>query len=402
MLRWPNHMLCGAHDEHQKRIQELQKRIKQRRSAIQKEKREPNAAEQQDLDRWQQDADQLNETMPPGYDVAHALSDSGSEDMSVALRGNLRKPGEVAPRRFLRILAGNNPPHFRVGSGRLELAEAVVDADNRLTTRVFVNRVWLHHFGKALVRTPSNFGVLGEKPTHPNLLDWLAAEFVETGWSIKEMHRTIMTSATYQMCSDYNEESFRVDGDNRFIWRMNLRRLDAEAWRDTLLSITGELDCRIGGPPSDKMDSRRRSLYFKVSRNGDRFASDEFLRLFDFPLMRATVAKRPTSIVPQQYLFMMNSPFMIDRAKALATRLEYETSDEGVTDEETPDERASNVDKRIQSAYRLLYCRLPSPRELGLGREYVNSLGRSENAGLTPWQQYAQVLLSSNELMYVQ
>ena len=145
-----------------------------------------------------------------------------------------------------------------------------------------------------------------------------------------------------------------------------------------------------------------RALYFKVSRNGDRFASDDFLRLFDFPLMRATVAKRPTSIVPQQYLFMMNSAFMINRAKALVARWEHEVSDDGESDDGESDDRASYDEQRIQWAYRRLYGRLPSAQELQLGREFVNTLGNGENAGLTPWQQYAQVLLSSNELMYVQ
>ena len=335
----------------------------------------------------------------------HALKDSGSADMPVALRGNLRKPGPVAPRRFLRILSGADPPSFTQGSGRRELADAIASPHNPLTARVIVNRVWQHHFGKALVRTPSNFGALGELPTHPLLLDWLAAELVESGWSLKHLHRIIIGSAAYQMSSHRDEKSFQADGDNRLVWRMNLRRLDAESWRDTLLSVTVDLGEHLGGQPTEDILSRRRSLYLKVSRNGDKFATDEFLRLFDFPLMRATVAKRPSSIVPQQYLFLMNSRFMTDRAQRLAQRLEA---------------LADNDQDRIHQAYRLLYGRQPSPEEQEIGLAFLEGKSLSSNQQpldsnqlpqdyaqpdaerkMTPWQQYTQVLLSANELMYV-
>ncbi|MGF1577744.1 MAG: PSD1 and planctomycete cytochrome C domain-containing protein [Gemmataceae bacterium] len=286
----------------------------------------------------------------------HTLKEAGNRDMRVALRGNLRKPGKVAPRRFLRILSGPEPRRFTNGSGRLELAQVIANPDNPLTSRVMVNRIWLHHFGKAIVRTPSNFGTLGEAPTHPKLLDWLADHFVKSGWSIKTMHRTIMLSATYQMSSAYNANHFRMDGDNKWLWRYNLHKLDAEAWRDTLLAVTGELDRELGGQPVTDVHSRRRTLYFKVSRNGDRFATDELLRLFDFPLMRATIAKRPRSIVPQQYLFLMNSKFMADRARALARRLEASAKDDRT---------------RIENAYQLLFSRKPLSEELRLGVAFL-------------------------------
>ena len=235
---------------------------------------------------------------PDKPEVAHVLADSGTADMHVAIRGDLRRTGDVAPRRFLRILAGEDPPPFTRGSGRLELAQAVSDPRNPLTARVFVNRVWLHHFGRALVRSPSNFGTLGEKPTHPELLDWLTATFTESGGSLKQLHRTIICSATYQMSVRFAQRCSQAAGDNRLLWRMNPRRLDVEAWRDALLAVTGELDLTSAGPPTDRLDSPRRTLYFRVSRNGDQFATDHFLRLFDFPMMRASVARRPTSIVP--------------------------------------------------------------------------------------------------------
>jgi hypothetical protein len=303
--------------------------------------------------------------------------------MPIAIRGNLRKPGELAPRRFPRILSES--PNFAQGSGRLELAHAVTSPENPLTARVFVNRVWMHHFGSALVRSPSNFGALGESPTHPELLDWLAATFVESGWSVKQLHRTILMSATWRQSSHIQTEAFERDGDNRLLWRMNPRRKDVESWRDSILSITGELDESLGGPPVENiLNSSRRTIYAKVSRNGDRFASDEFLRLFDFPIMRATINKRPKSIVPQQYLFMLNSPFMIERARKLTQRVEQTSDDES---------------ERIQHLYRLLYGRFPSPAEIALAQDYLTHT-ETEN-GLTPWGQYAQVLLSANELMTV-
>jgi hypothetical protein len=316
----------------------------------------------------------------------HVLQETGSGDMKVALRGNLRKEGPIAPRRFLQILSSDERPHFNQGSGRLQLASAVADANNPLTARVIVNRVWMHHFGKALVRSPSNFGTLGEKPTHPQLLDWLTANFVENNWSIKSLHRTMMLSATYQQSSRYDTHNFNADGDNNLVWRMNPRRMDVESWRDALLAATGELDKTLGGGPTDNIiGTKRRTLYAKVSRNGDQFGSDHFLRLFDFPLMRATVAKRPISTVPQQFLFMMNSPFMIDRAKALAKRLEGEAK----TDEE-----------KISRAYQLLFSRDPTASEASLGSEYIK-LQPSSDQKLSNWEQYAQVLLSSNEFMYI-
>ena len=376
---------------HQRAITNLNQRIK---NLQKKAKQQPPLTndQQKQLNEWNSELKRLKATAPPKFQFAHGLADSGAADMRVALRGNLRKPGDVAPRRFLRILAGSDPPRFQQGSGRIELAQAI--ATNPLTARVFVNRVWMHHFGKALVRSPSNFGVLGETPTHPRLLEWLAGQFMESGWSIKQLHRTIMLSATYQMSSRFDDHNFSVDGDNRLIWRMNSRRLDVESWRDSLLFVTGELDQATGGQPvEDITRSLRRTLYAKVSRNGDRFASDQFLRMFDFPLMRASVAQRSTSIVPQQYLFLMNSSFLVERAKALAIRLA----------------RVSGRDlERIRQAYQLLYSRTASDEETTLGLQYLSTaapvIRESSAAGvkeLTRWVQYAQVLLSSNEFMYV-
>ncbi|MEZ6032019.1 MAG: PSD1 and planctomycete cytochrome C domain-containing protein [Planctomycetaceae bacterium] len=382
-------------NDHNQAVVELRKKIRSIRKQSRKNEsnsnnddasREKGAPEDKtQLDALTAELAELEKYTPPAQATAHTLYDTGSEDMKVALRGNLLKTGEVAPRRFLRIVSGAEPTRFTKGSGREELAAAIVDPQNPLTSRVFVNRVWQHHFGAGLVRTPGNFGTLGERPTHPELLDWLTSEFIARGWSLKSLHRLIMTSATYQLGSDYEEHSFKSDGDNRLLWRMNPRRMDVEAWRDSLLSVTGELDTALGGPSlQDISSTKRRTLYAKVGRNGDAFESDVFLRLFDFPLMRSTVDQRPSSIVPQQFLFLMNSQFMVDRAKAFVVRL-HQMSD---SDKE-----------RIRHAYELLYSRSPEPMELEIGLSFVSAA--SDGTELSGWDRYAQVLLSSNEFMFV-
>ena len=372
----------AAYHQARKPISDRHNMIKKTRQNAKKEKRPVSKEENELIKKWEQEIKDLEAKAPPKFAHAHTIIDSGSGDMKVALRGNLLKPGEIAPRRFLRVLSGEEREHFKQGSGRRQLADAVVDRNNPLTARVIVNRIWLNHFGRALVRTPGNFGVLGEQPTHPKLLDWLAATLMDSGWSIKSLHRTIMTSATYRSSSHFNEKAFNIDGDNRLVWRMTPRRVDVETWRDSLLSVTGELDKRLGGASIDNIiGSKRRTLYAKISRNAP-LSSDEFLRLFDFPIPRASSAKRTTNVIPQQFLFMMNSSFMLDRAKALSARLQSSHD----TDAE-----------RIEHAYLLLYGRKPAEKEKETGLAYL---------GLNPtdnklWQQYAQVLLSANEFMYL-
>lgn len=367
------------YNDHIAKEQALEKQIRELKKNSGKESEASDVPQKENL------LSELKSKRPQKYDTCHALRDARSDDMKIALRGNLRKQGEVAPRRFLRIIAGADPPLFRDGSGRRELADAILDPANPLTARVFVNRIWSHHFGDGIVRSAGNFGRLGERPTHPQLLDWLAAEFMECGWSVKHMHRLIMTSHVYQQSSAMRSSAFAADGDNRLLWRMNPRRMDVEAWRDSLLHVTGELDTSAGGPPLDDITaSPRRTLYAKVSRNGDVFASDTFLRRFDFPLMRATVSERPTSIVPQQFLFLLNSRFMLDRAKAFDARLRS----------------AAESDRdRIILAYRLLYGRAPAEDEIDLGLSFLAEPAQDQK--LTPSVQYAQVLLSSNEFMFV-
>ncbi|MGI9239196.1 MAG: DUF1553 domain-containing protein, partial [Verrucomicrobiales bacterium] len=325
----------------------------------------------------------LKESAPPMYEIAHVLRDGANQDMHLALRGDLRKQGELVPRRFFQIVAGEQATPYSDGSGRRELARSVTSPDNPLTPRVIVNRVWAWHFGRGLVGTPSNFGVLGEAPTHPQLLDWLAADFVENGWSLKRLHRQIVLSRTWQMSSRFSADKFAIDGDNRLLWRMNPRRLEVEAWRDALLAVTGELDRSRGGAPAGEiLRSKRRTLYATISRTGDRFESDGFLRLFDFPAAVATSARRETSTVPQQYLFMMNSPFMGDRARELGSQLH---------------QMQAPLPDRITETYQRLYSRPPEPAEIELGIRWVGDSPGPEN-----WQQYAQVLLSAHEFIQIQ
>jgi len=254
----------------------------------------------------------------------------------------------------------------------LQLAEAIADDSNPLTARVIVNRVWQQHFGRGIVSTPSNFGQLGERPTHPELLDTLASEFMEQGWSLKKLHKQILMSATYALSAEPVEANLTQDPDNRFFWRANRRRVDAETLRDSLLFAAGELD----SAPAEKalmLDDEKnlkRTVYGFISRR----KVDGTLALFDFPNPQATSESRMSTLVPPQRLFLMNSPFVEQRARALASRLTG-------TDEE-----------KVKQAYRILFSRDPDATELKLALQF---LGQGE------WVQYARVLLGSNEFLFV-
>ena len=317
--------------------------------------------------------------------ITHALTETTAADMPVYQRGNPAKLGEIAPRRFLRILGGDDPQRFTQGSGRLELADAVASKGNPLTARVFVNRVWQYHFGKALVGTPSNFGSLGDRPTHPELLDWLAVRFMENGWSVKKLHREIMLSSAYQLSCDTNDKNFTSDGDNRWLWRMSRRRLDVESWRDAMLAVSGKLDTKTGGPTTNMAaaDNVRRTVYVKISRHDLNYV----LRLFDFPDANITSERRVETTVPQQQLYVLNSPFVIETAKAFAARLQKE---------------ASSDTERIQRAFSLAYGRPATAEESQLFEAFLQGTDADPSANrLTRWERLAQVLIGSNEFMYV-
>ncbi|MHB1423294.1 MAG: PSD1 and planctomycete cytochrome C domain-containing protein [Gemmataceae bacterium] len=325
--------------------------------------------------------EQTKKKAPPQPPMLHTLSEGQPVTMRVYLRGNPDKEGAEAPRRFLRILAGDNPPPFTQGSGRLELAKAIASPINPLTARVLVNRVWQYHFGRGIVGTPSNFGKLGERPTHPQLLDHLATRFIASGWSIKALHREILLSATYRMSCDGDEHNAAVDPGNQLLWRMNRRRLDVEAWRDALLAASGELEDRLGGPSADigNAANKRRTLYGKVSRHN----LDSLLRLFDFPDPNITSGARPVTIVPLQQLFVLNSEFMIARARALAAKANGENQDDAA---------------RIRKTFVRVFGRPASAGEVRLGLAFLQG---ADKTALSPWEQYAQVLLSANEFTFV-
>jgi len=310
----------------------------------------------------------------------------------VYLRGNPATTGEEAPRSFLSILCKDNPPPFTKGSGRIELAQAIASTNNPLTARVIVNRIWMHHFGKGIVATPSNFGAMGDRPSHPELLDYLASRFMASGWSIKALHRDIMLSATYQLSSVHDADNARLDPDNRWLWRMNRRRLEVEPFRDALLAVAGNLDAKIGGPPVDLSSdaNRRRTLYGAVSRHN----LDPLLRLFDFPDPNLTSDRRAVTTVPLQQLFVLNSEFIVRQARALAARL--------AADREKDDA------ERICKMFQVVYGRLPNPREAEIGIRFLKSANATASrdtqrakSPLSAWQEYAQVLLTTNEFLFV-
>jgi hypothetical protein len=304
-------------------------------------------------------------------------------------RGNANLPGEEVPRRFISVLSQGDPQPFVKGSGRLELAQAIASKDNPLTARVMVNRVWLHHFGQGLVRTPSDFGTKGEPPTHPELLDYLATRFMEDGWSLKKLHRLIMCSSTYQQSSDARPDLAEVDPENRLLARANRRRLDFEAMRDALLTATGPVDFTIGGRSVELTASpaiRRRSVYGFIDRQN----LPGVFRTFDFASPDTTSPQRHLTTVPQQALFALNSPFVIEQAKRLAASV-------GHTD-------AEPIEVRLKELYARVLARKPEAHEIAAAVRFLGAASAAEGTGtepLTAWERYAQVLLATNEFIFV-
>jgi len=320
----------------------------------------------------------LQKELSPKYPFLHVLLDSDEPaDMNVWIRGEMTNQGELAQRRFLHILSDGDPKPFAKGSGRLELAERIASPKNPLTARVIVNRMWLGHFGRGIVGTPSNFGLLGERPTNPELLDYLASTFIDQGWSLKKLHREILLSSTYALSSETDAADAAKDPDNTYLWRANIRkRLDFEALRDSILAVAGDLDANLGGPPATlDEDNRRRTIYGTVSRTHP----DPTTALFDFPNPNSMSEERLVTVGPLQRLWFMNSPFVMKQAKLFAERLQRE---------------AGGDSARIDRAYRLLYGRGPDQAERQTGLDYLRA---NPNA----WAEYAQALLSSAEFQSV-
>jgi mono/diheme cytochrome c family protein len=333
----------------------------------------------------------LKKKAPPPFPVIHTLGEaSRPSDAPVLIRGNPSTPGAKVPRHFLTVLAGDQKPFAR-GSGRLDLARAIASEGNPLTARVMVNRVWQHHFGKGLVATPSNFGALGERPSHPELLDWLARRLIASGWSLKSLHREIMLSSTYRQSSRLDSSCYATDPQNVLLWRMNRRRLDVEAWRDAILAVAGCLDSKMGGPSLSLGSSanERRTLYAAISRHDLAW----MLRLFDFPDPNITSGSRVETTVPIQQLFVLNSDFMIANARALSIRLR----------KSAPAGTRQGDDDLIGRAYELCFGRPATERERILGLHYLRGAGDnpSRHVDMSRWDRYAQTLLATSEFLFV-
>jgi len=329
--------------------------------------------------------EELNWTHPGAPARAMALLDVPQPHNShVLLRGNPGSPGEEVPRRFLEVLSNTARPVFTNGSGRLELARAIASPENPLTARVYVNRVWMHHFGEGFVKTPGDFGVRTEEPLQHALLDFLAASFVEHGWSTKYLHRLILLSSAYQQASDSSPANLAADPENNLWSHMNRQRLDFESLRDTLLAISGKLDERVGGLPVDletEPFSARRTIYGLIDRQN----LPGMFRTFDFSNPDTSSQRRFSTTVPQQALFLMNSPFVIEQARALAACREIA--------------EAKDHAQLIQALYRRVFQRAPIPSEIQLALQFLQN--KTNPSRLTPVEKYAQVLLLSNEVMFV-
>jgi hypothetical protein len=380
-----------AEAERSRRIAEASRRLEELRGAI-------KAA--------QKKREEYAKSMPL-VESAYAVAEGAKPgNARVHLRGDPKTLGAEVPRRFLTVLGGRELPSGHAGSGRRELAEWIADPGNPLTWRVMANRIWQYHFGRGIVATPSDFGVRGQAPTHPELLDWLTRRFLESGGSIKALHRHVVLSRTYRMSSRADAEALRVDPENAYLWRFPRRRLEAEAIRDALLAVAGTLDPTPGGPhpfpPQNTWsftqhkpfiavyETAKRSVYVMTQR----IRRHPFLALFDGPDTNASTAVRTVSTTPLQGLYMLNAPFVHEQARAFAERLRRERAGE---------------DERIERAYHLAFGRPPSSKEREVGRSYLAAArARLAAAGMTEdrrdteaWESYARVLFRLNEFIYV-
>jgi hypothetical protein len=365
------------------------------------EQRDP-AAHEQDVAELEAIVERLKNTELFDGPIADAVRDAGlwvsgddpawtvldfkpgvPRDLPVFLRGSVTSPGKIVPRRFLEVLSPRGPRPFAEGSGRRELAESIVGDAQSLAARVIVNRVWGWHFGRGLVATPSNLGQLGDRPSHPELLDDLAARFISHGWSLKWLHREIVLSAAYRQSSRHNDAFHEVDPDNRLLWRMNRRRLDAEELRDAVLAASAGLDLSMGGPSTnlDAAENRRRTVYGTVTRQ----RPADVLRLFDFPDAKRHSEDRQPTTTPLQQLYLLNSPFVEQQSAALAERLL---------------ERENNNPRRIARViFRTTLQREPTRKELASAVQLAS--GDSGTPTLDGWAVLTHALLASNEFLFV-
>lgn len=361
-----------------------------------------SVTEWQEIERLKKDLEALKKTMPAEPEMACAVEEGEPVKQHVFIRGDYHNPGEEAPRTVPTILVPRTSPvAFEKGSGRLELAQWMTQPEHPLTARVMANRIWLWHFGEGLVRTPDNFGKMGEKPTNPALLDWLAREFVISGWSIKAMHRLIMLSNTYQMATEITAETFAADPENRLFSRFPRRRLDVEEMRDGLLAIDGTIDLTMGGTlqsgtgTDGENDSKRLSLNpEKIARRSvyvplRRANLPTLLNLFDFGDATAMAGKRQLTNIATQALFWMNSEFVTERSANLTKDL---LKRKDVSDGD-----------RLRSAYLRILNRPAAEEEVAQGLSYV-ALFTAKQAKAEPqaaWQSLCRILMASNEFIYL-
>lgn len=342
---------------------------------------------------------------------AYAMFDKGSQSQArVFLRGNPGNPGKAVPKQFPGVVAAGGRKPFENGSGRLEMAKIIASPSNPLTARVIVNRVWMYHFAAPLVDTPSDFGTRSEPPTHPELLDYLAGQFMKDGWSLKNLHREIMRSAAYRQLSLDRADCETVDPTNRLLWRMNRRRLDWESLRDSIAFVSGELDMTVGGKPVDMFAVRTRSAGNGVKpierKKGepaespaprrtiygfiDRQNLPGVLRTFDFALPDTHSPKRFTTVVPPQALYLMNNPFVAECAADFARRKEVASIDQDA--------------KRIGEMYAIAFGRRPTNEEVALATKFLKQQEKAdEKAGdkLGAWERLAQGMMMTNEFAFV-
>ena len=342
----------------------------------------------------------LFESAAPDETSVMGVADKGVVDgLAIHIRGSYRNLGDVVPRGFPEVMVsqGATPIFSRHSSGRLELARWLANATHPLTARVIVNRVWRWHFGRGLVESTENFGVLGDRPSHPELLDYLARWFIESGWSIKELNRLILTSATYRMSSVHPEaqSALAIDPENRLRWHYKLERMDAEPLRDSILQVAGRLDCQLGGKSvplrnrqfvfdhtsidHTKYDSIRRTVYLPIIRNH----LYSLLEQFDFPDPTMPVGSRNTSMVSVQMLLLMNADWIIDSASLLARRSQ---------------EFSSEPSRRIDWLFETVLGRAPKEHEQ---RRFLDAISDGQASGEDPWVTLAHNLLICSEFIYV-
>ncbi len=383
------------------RLKAYRERLAELDRIIPAAEKSPDARDQRRLAGLKTERIRLQRTsLPPDLPGSYAVTEGKPTDVPLQRRGDPGSPGPVVPHGVPRFafLAGDPPqPPASGSSGRLELVRWLTRPEHPLTPRVMVNRIWQHHFGRGIVATPSNFGVRGEPPSHPELLDWLAARFVASGWSIKAIHREIVLSETYQLSSDSDERDAALDPEDRWLWRYPRRRLDAESIRDAMLAVSGRLDRgRPGRHPFPPIEAwhwtqhdafqtvyptDHRSVYLMTQR----LIKHPFLAIFDGPDTNSSTDVRSRSTVPLQALYFLNNPFVLENAAGFARRMIAASTDS----------RA-----RIALGYQLAWGRPPDQPELDLALRFIRRAS-AEAADVQAWTSLAKVLLTANEFLYI-